>query len=59
MNETTQTNSIIGVALTSPVWGSMLSNVNEILTVILTTLGIIFTLVKLRQALKNKGPTNE
>ncbi|TWH35602.1 MULTISPECIES: hypothetical protein [unclassified Aminobacter] len=54
MNETTQTNSIIGFALTSPVWGSVLNNINEILTVILTTLGIVLTAVKLTQALTNK-----
>lgn len=60
MSHDVQTNSVIGVALTSPVWASMLSNVNEILTVVLTALGIVLTLVKLYQAIYgNKGKSDE
>lgn len=50
MNETLQTNSIIGAAVSAPWWAPLLNNLNSALTAILTILGIILTIVKIHQA---------
>lgn len=46
------TTSLVGGALTSPWWAPLLSNINVVLTTILTLLGIVLTVVKIVQAVR-------
>lgn len=54
ISDNTYSGALAAAGVFSPVWVPMLENLNTTLTVVLTTLGIVLTIVKIIQAFKNK-----
>lgn len=52
MTSSHQTISLATAAVSSPVWVPVLEGLNPVLTAVLTGLGIILTLLKIRSLLK-------
>ena len=54
ISENTYSGTLAAAGVFSPVWAPVLNNLNTTLTVILTTLGIVLTIIKIIQAFKQK-----
>lgn len=52
ISDTNQTIGVVTGAVSSPVWVPWLSNVNTVLSLVLTVLGIALAVIKLYQAFK-------
>lgn len=54
ISDNTYSSTLAATGVFSPVWVPMMDNLNTTLTVILTTLGIFLTVIKIVQAFKKK-----